>query len=299
MHDRLPRSTILEVLVAAMLLVPVVSAHPGSAISVNQDGRVYFVDTGGGLFSIERNGQVRRHDGPAFHWFALDSSGRFRGTPWPSIPGGELRSVGVSPTLVLSSDVPVAVGDGTFYFPEVGRDGRLQIIAVAPSGRRSVRATLPPVHSGGRVVRWLNGLAAGPNGSLYYTEDNAVRAIDTRGRVATLARVVTVPRCASIPGIGSDLRPYLRGLAVAPDGMVYVAASGCGAVLKINTRGEVTPILRTSSPWAPTAVAVANEEIYVLEYSHTASDNRREWMPRVRKISRSGAVVTLAVTNRR
>lgn len=294
-----PRSPMLLVLLVATFFAPVLSAHPGSAIAVNPDGRVYFVDTGGGVFFIERNGQVRRHDGPAFHWFALDSTGRFKSTPWPSIPGGELRSVGAGATLVLSSDVPVAIGNSTFYFPEAGPNGRLRIIGVAPSGQRSVRAVLPPVRSGGEIVTWLNGLAAGPNNSLYYTENNAVKVIDWRGRVATLANVVTVPRCVSIPDIGSDLRPYLRGLAVAPDGTAYVAASGCGAVLKINTRGEVTPILRTSAPWAPTAVAIANGEIYVLEYLHTPGDDRRQWLPRVRKISAAGAVVTLAITNRR
>lgn len=298
MHCRYPHSAILLILVVTVL-APVGSAHPGSAIAVDQDGRVFFVDTGGGVFSIERNGHLMRRDGPAFHWFALDSAGHFKSTSWPSIPDGELRAVGVSPTLVLSSDVPVAIGGGAFYFPEVGNDGRLRIIRVAPSGMRSVLAALPPVRRGGRDVTSLNGLAAGPNGSVYYTEDNAVRIVDSRGRVATLARGVTVPNCASIPGVEKEGRPYLRGLAVAPDGTVYVAASGCGAVLKISAKGDITPLLRTSSPWAPTAVAVFSGEIYVLEYLHTASDNRREWLPRVRKISRNGAVVTLASTNRR
>ena len=265
-------------------------AHPGSAIGVTPDGRVYFVDTGAGVFSIVRKGLVVRHDGPAFHWFALDANGRFRNTPWPHIPGGELRAAGVNPTIILSSDVPVAIGDGTFYYPE-SREERIHITGVAPSGKRSLRAVLPPARR-----TWLNGLAAGPGGSLYYTEDNAVGAIDARGRVTTLATVTTVPGCTAIPGIESDLGPYLRGIAVGADGTVYVAASGCGALLKISRRGEVTPILRTSSPWSPTAVAVANGEVFVLEYLHTASDNRREWLPRVRTIARDGAVVTLVNT---
>src|SRR5688572_16263552 len=153
------RYAILAAVVIGALVAPAF-AHPGSAIGVGRDGRVYFVDTGGGVFSIECNGQVVRRDGPAFHWFALDSDGRFRNTLWPAIPGGELRATGVAPTIILSSDVPVAVGSGTFFFPERGNDGRVQVIAVAPSGARAVRATLPPVRSGGQVVPWLNGLAA-------------------------------------------------------------------------------------------------------------------------------------------
>jgi hypothetical protein len=70
-------------------------------------------------------------------------------------------------------------------------------------------------------------------------------------------------------------------------------------VLKVAPTGGVTPILRTSSPYSPTAVALSNGEVYVLEYLHTASDERREWLPRVRKVTKTGKVVTLANTTSR
>jgi len=258
-------------------------AHPGSAIAVAADGRVFFVDTGRGLFAIGRDGSVTRQDGPAFHWFTLDPAGRFARTPWPYMPGAEFRSVGAHPTVILSSDYPVAVGrDGTFYYPEF--NGRLRIIGLTPGGARSVHATLAEPSP-----RWLNGLTAGPDGSLYYTEDKAVRKIDARGAVSTVAANVSVANCAAIPGAEP---PYLRGLAVAPDGTIYVAAAGCGALLKI-TRGRATRFLQTAPPWSPTAVALANGDLYVLEYLHTASDNRQEWIARVRKILRDGTQVML------
>ena len=296
MSDPSRRLRICVVLATVLLKVAEAVAHPGSAIAVNRDGRVYFVDTGGGIFSIVRAGQVLRHDGPAFHWFAIDPGSRFTSTPWPSIPGGELRAVGSHPTLILSSDLPIAIGEDALYFPEADREDRVRIIGVAPSGARHVRALLPPVRRGGLLGRWINGLAAGPGGSLYYAEDRAVRKIDSRGRVTLVADVAKVPGCVTIPGVEPEVGPYLRGLAVAHDGTVYVAASGCGALLKISPRGAVTPILRTSSPWSPTAVSVANGEVFVLEYLHTASDNRREWLPRVRRISRDGSITTLANT---
>jgi hypothetical protein len=274
-------------------------AHPGATIAVGADGVVYFVDTGAGVFSVDAKGQLVRRDGPAFHWFAFDPAGRFRQTRWPSIPGAEFRAAGVRPTLVLSSDYPVAIGtDGIFYYPQGSRERGVRIVGIAPSGTQSVRATLPLLQSGGQPAWWLNGLAAGPAGSLYYTEDRAVRRIDARGRVTVVANVPAVPNCMAIPGIGRELRPYLRGLAVAADGTLYVAASGCGALLKIERGGKTSVVLRTQSPWSPTAVAIANGEVYVLEYSHTASDDRREWLPRVRKITRTGAVVTLGGNTR-
>lgn len=295
MHCRTLRAVILAIVVS-ILCPSWTSAHPGSAIAVSPDGRVFFIDTGSGLFSIERNGKALRHEGPAFHWFALDAAGRFRRTPWPSIPGGEIRAVGNVPAIVLSSDVPVVIDDDALYFPERIGDDRIRIVRVSPDGTRSARAVLPIVRRGGSVITWLNDLAAGPEDSIYYTEDTAVRKADAQGRVTTVANVTSVSNCVAIPGGEPGVGLYLRGLAVADDGTVYVAASGCGALLRISARGEVSTILRTAAPWSPTAVALFNGEIYVLEYLHTASDNRREWLPRIRKIQRDGNVVMLANT---
>src|SRR5688500_20177213 len=94
----------------------------------------------------------------------------------------------------------------------------------------------------------------------------------------------------------SDLN--LRGLAVAADGSIYVAASGCGAVLRMDAKGCVTTVLKAVPPWSPTSVAVAGLDVYVLEYLHSASDNRLEWIPRVRKISPSGKVRLLGANTR-
>jgi DNA-binding beta-propeller fold protein YncE len=144
---------------------------------------------------------------------------------------------------------------------------------------------------------WINGLAAGSDGSLYYTQDATVRKIDARGVDFTLATSIAVPDCAPIPGIDAAT-PYLRGLAVAADGTVYVAASGCGAVLKITPKGKLTIVLQTTSPWSPTAVAVSPSGVYVQEYLHTATEDRLAWVPRVRKILPNGTIVSIAAVER-
>src|SRR5688572_15651774 len=160
------RALQLTAFLIAALFAGASYAHPGAAIAVAKDGVVWFVDTGGGVFSIEKDGRVVRHDGPAFHWFAFDPGSRVRRTPWPSIPNCEISSAGVDPTVILSSDLPVTIGtDGKSYHPDGTTGERIRITATEPSGARSVRATLPPIQRGGETITWLNGLAPGPNGS--------------------------------------------------------------------------------------------------------------------------------------
>ena len=291
---------LLQLLPAMLLVASAITtamAHPGSGIAVDRRGYVYFVDTGSGVWEIDPAGKLARHAGPAFHWMALDEGERPSGSRLPSIPDGEVTAVGLKPTILLSSDVPIVVGgDGALYYPALGR-GRLRIMRFTRSGDESVRADLPSKSRSG-ALRWINGLAAGSGGSLYYSENDAVRRADERGSVSTLAEGVTVSSCARIPGTEPGLGPYLRGLAVAPDGSVFVAASGCGAVLKVTPQGKVTTVLRSSSPWSPTAVAVSPTGLYVLEYLHTASDNRREWLARVRKVLPDGNVADVAAVKR-
>jgi DNA-binding beta-propeller fold protein YncE len=127
----------------------------------------------------------------------------------------------------------------------------------------------------------------------------AVRRITAQGELTTVASHSTLSGCVSVPGVGPELGPYFRGLDVDSKGTVYVSATGCGAVLKITADQKVTTVLQTSSPWSPTAVAVSNGDLYVLEYLHTATDNRREWLPRIRKVSSDGSVVTVTAMDRR
>src|SRR5439155_26336425 len=104
--------------------------------------------------------------------------------------------------------------------------------------------------------------------------------VDPRGVVSTVAMNVAVPGCARIPGTEPGSESYLRGLAVAPDGTIFVAASGCGAVLKVTPRGAITVVLRTTSPWSPTAVAVSASVLYVLDHVHTPQGDRQAWLRR-------------------
>lgn len=278
-----------------------VFAHPGSGIVVDRQGYVYFVDTGSGIWRLDRNGKLTRLAGPAYHWMAIDGDGRLQNVALPYFSSGDatVTRVNVNPALLLASDFPISVGrDGALYYPWLSVGKTLQVFRLAPSGTTTVLKALP-ANTESRPLRWLNGIATGPDGSVYYTEDRAVRKITPQGSLKTVAENVTLSGCHSVPGIGADLGPYFRGIDVDAQGTVYVAATGCGAVLKITADKNVTPVLQTSSPWSPTGVAVFGSDLYVLEYSHTANDDRREWLPRVRKLTSDGRVATVAAIDRR
>jgi hypothetical protein len=300
------RTGILGLFLGAFAAVSAARAHPGSGIAVDGRGQVFFLDTGSGVWKVDRQGQVARLPGPAFHWLAMDVRDRFTQRDMPRGVGGELTVVGSDPTLIVSSDFPVMVGpDGAFYYPQAGRDGRVRIMRKTASGDPEVFATLPAATESGEdgqavQARWIHGLAAGPNGSLYYTEQKAVRRIAPDGTVSVVAEAITVPDCVRPPAATDErLGPALRGLDVAPDGTVYVAASACSAVLKVTPEGSVSVVLRGSDAWSPTGVALSGNDLYVLEYRHIQAERREDWVPRVRKLSPDGTAAVIAALVRR
>ena len=268
------------------LLPATLFAHPGSGIVVDRLGQVYFVDTGSGVWKIDTRGVLVRIGAPRFHWLTLDALDRFASARLPSGSTGDITRVGSKPTLLLASDYPLAIGsDGNLYYPLRRTGDALDLLRVEPTGRNSSLAALP--------IPYLNGLATAPDGSLYYTENRAIRRVNSKGEISTIVDQVALSSCARIPGNDPN-DPLLRGLAVDSSGMVFVAASGCGSLLKVTPNGVVSTVLQLESPWSPTAVALFHGEIYVLEYLHTAVEDRLQWLPRVRKISASGKNVILA-----
>ena len=288
MHSLRRRSwQIVLSVAAACLLATTALGHPGSGILVDRLGQVYFIDTGSGLWKIDTRGALSHLSPLRNHWLAMDPNDRFIQSRVPTDPGRDwvITAAGSNPTMLISTDFPLLVGqDGNLYHPSA-RETNVRIMRTSPTGGTSAFVTLPRSVAGA-AVGWINGLANGPNGSIYYTEDNAVRRITAQGAVSTLATVTALTSGPAIPG--SDTRPYLRGLKVSSEGMVYVADAADARVLKITPEGRVTTLLQLVSPWAPTDVAVFGDIVYVLEYSHTAGDDRLEWMPRIRKITPDG-----------
>jgi sugar lactone lactonase YvrE len=217
----------------------------------------------------------------------MDPSDRFTQSRLPTDSGRDwvITAAGSNPTILISTDFPLVIGqDGNLYYPSA-RESNVRILRASPTGGTTSFVTLPRSVAG-RPLGWINGITTGPNGSIYYTEDNAVRRIAADRTVSTVATVTALASGPAIPGVES--RPYLRGLKVDAAGVMFVADNGDARVLKIAPDGKIATLVQLESPWAPTDVAIFGEIVYVLEFLHTPGDERLEWMPRVRKITADG-----------
>lgn len=309
----LDKCRIVSALTAILLMIAMSSfatAHPGSGIVVDRNGQVFFCQTATCIWKIDTEGNLSRHHDSGSHWLALDSEGKFIGQVWPRYlesmrPGqirfgdAEVNTVGVSPTVLTATSFPIAVdAEGNLFYPEPSADEKLHIKRLAPGERPTRFATIPvveeiaPNHKPWKAF-WIHGLAAAKDGSLYYTEKEAVRRIDTDGSVTMVAEEIKVPECEH----GEDHRggPILRGLDVAQDGSIYVAAMACQSVLRITPVGEISVALRATESWTPTGVAIKGDDVYVLEFWFQEPENASSWLPRVRKLSGDGTVTVLAV----
>jgi hypothetical protein len=274
-------------------------AHPPSAIAVDDRGRVYFTDAQEGVFRLDDGDDVTRINPSAMHWMALDRRGAFAEAPeefgeW----FGRITPKGDRPTLVSCSDFPCAIGsDGNLYYAKMHG---LTIVRRTPAGEES--DLVEPKDYGVDVTRLgINGMASGPNGSIYVvtldsvnrtegTGEHVLYAITLDGGIRKMAEGFVREKAAE----GEDhpeVRPqYCRGMAVDDDGNVYIAVTGSRYVMKVTPEGEGSVVLRAKRPWSPTGVDVRKGAVFVLEYDDEKRVQSREWPLRVRKLEPDGRV---------
>jgi sugar lactone lactonase YvrE len=306
-------ASISAFLVLCLMVAARASAHPGSGIVVDSQGRVFFVETGnpdarfpGFIWRVDAQGKLTSVHRTGGHWLTLDAKGSFahadltewfrqRRTPW--LQRTEAQDSG--PALVQADGCPIVINrDGNLYYasgesPELG--GGSQITRLSPEGRLTL--IVPNLAETSKRLGGIKGLTAGPDGALYVAYPRAVQRITMDGKATMLADSLVLSECdADLPP--GETGPFLRGLAVDSRGGVYVAATGCRCVARVTPDGQVSTVLKAERPWSPTGVAVHGEDIYVLEYSNANSANRGDWLPRVRKFGRDGKVTTLVTISR-
>ncbi|TPG65638.1 hypothetical protein [Hymenobacter nivis] len=125
----------------------------------------------------------------------------------------------------------------------------------------------PSIDGRGLGARMLPSgpLAVAPDGTVYFTETNAVRRLSPQGEVTTLGGAMWAGK-ADVPG---DHKGGLTGrarfdqptaLVAAPDGSLYVGDREGHAVRRISPRGQVG---RLSGEWKSPISPLSNEGRYI------------------------------------
>lgn len=279
------------------------SAHPGSGIVVDAQDRVYFNEAGdpderlpGSIWQIDAQGKLTRLKVGGAHYLALDTKRGFaqsnlsawfdeRVTPWlqrVDTPDG---------SLIQADGQPLAAHrNGSLYYAK----RNLEVVRLTPDGKQTTISS--KLNAAVEELGGIKGLTFGPKDDLYIACPGAIVKLEANGTFSTVAHSIAVPDCDADlpPGTPESHSPFLRGLAVNAQGMVFAAATGCRAVVKVSPDGKSSVAMRSEKPWSPTGIAVRGDDVYVLEYEHPHSQSKVDWRPRVRKLKPDGKVTTLA-----
>jgi sugar lactone lactonase YvrE len=162
-----------------------------------------------------------------------------------------------------------------------------------PNGDNFVVAKVPD-NTKGVKLRKVNAIAVGADDTVYIAGNHTIRKVTKGGQVSNLVGpLATLEDCGKVAGIPKKHRPYLHGLAVDASGTVYVAATGCSSVLKVTPDGKMSTALKGETGWSPTGLAMFDKDLYILEYKNAGSSSKKDWTPRVRKLSADGQVTVL------
>ena len=273
------------------------AAHPSTALVVDDRNNVYF-SYWGGTWQLDSNGQLKHFHAADFHFMALDAAGQFAAATIADAL--RVTANGSKPVLFSFPETPATFhADGNLYLAEWSI-GRIRVGRVKPDGSKSIFADAaidpriarrPGRHEGG-----LLAIASGPKG-LYVSDGASIWTINERGNIAPFALTIAVPDCPT--DLPTELpRPHIRSLSIDTNGDVYAAATGCRAIIRITTSGQVTPILRADSPWSPSGVAISGGNLYVMEFDNPLTEYPADGRPRIRKRTRDGKVTTLTVMDK-
>lgn len=304
-------------LVAPFVLAAISSAHPGSGIAVDSQGRVFFT-SGPMIVMLETNGVARTivHDRQNEKFYQLHHIQRapdgglltasdmgnavWRFTPEGKLsrfypPENDMRALAVG-----TGGDPFAVDrTGNVYAVNSKQDRYTQILKVTPEGQirvlaggdwgfadgREIEAKFGDLHGGSMLVA--------PDGALLLTDHFVrVRRIAPDGSVTTLAGGL---KKGHADGPGRDARfEGASGLALDDQGNLLVAEQS-GRIRRISPVGRVTtlagsgrrghkdgPLLEATFD-EPTGIAAAPDGAFFVLEPHG---------PRVRKIS-NGRVTTI------
>jgi hypothetical protein len=261
------------------------AAHPSVSILMDSRGNVYYSDlekvwkisTAGSKSVVV--GDVHTHElyidkednlyGEHL-WYNGDATKTWGHYVWKYSPSGKLEKIKPDTAGALSDYGFHHDSEGNMYWPV--RDKPCQhVVRKSPDGSLTKIGT-PCLNN----IRWM---ITSPNRDVYVVDFHDLKKIDHAGRTTILATGIPEKKVSQAPIAEQH---YLGGLWIDENQSVYVADYIDRAVKKVDKKGKVTTVVRTSIPWSPAGTLVApNGDFWILEYSMTNA-------VRVEKISANG-----------
>jgi sugar lactone lactonase YvrE len=186
-------------------------------------------------------------------WYEGERTDKWGHYVWRRAPDGRVSYVIPRTEGFLKNYSFVRDRAGNMYWPD--RDlGEIR--------KRAPNGAITTLARGLKNVRWMT---SSPDGTLFLIDLPDLVRITPDGRVTRLVRKL------------SDSRHDVQGLWVDAAGNVYVAHTSERAVKRINSRGEVTIVAKSTFPWAPTGGGFARDgAMWVLEASVTNQQRVRK-----------------------
>jgi hypothetical protein len=297
-------SRVVTLLLLPLLLGATAAAHPGSGIAMDERGHVFFTDTGKGIWRATPEGSLELVSTSALHWLAAAPAGAALPPPGEHVEYVRPRESDL--VLALCSDYPIAAAaDGSLVLAITRSPTHLARRVAGRPDEIIAPVASPTDAASAPTFRHITGVAIGPDRAIVVLDldpasnDHALHVVSSNGRIRTLARNFIDVDGTRTKAVAGNI---CRGVARAPSGDIYVAATGARAVVRLDAKGASHPVLGAEAPWSPTAVTTHDGDLYVLEYTDTPpgadGSDRTVWVPRVRKVATDGHVRIVAVVRR-
>jgi len=167
------------------------------------------------------------------------------------------------------SDVADAAGNLYFWQHDAKRGTSRIVMRARGGGIRLVAGQSLGFADGSAAAARLGrigSMTVGPDGVLYFTDDQSVRKVDAAGRVTTIAR-------GGLLALGSgriEGNP-LCSLTLAADGSLFVCDRVTRRILRVTLDGAVTSYAYNTDEWTPVSTSWTAGSLYVLEVRETTT----------------------------
>jgi RHS repeat-associated protein len=273
------------------------------AIAVGPDGSLYIADSSFEVHRVDPSGIITRVAGNGMYGFAGDGS-----LATDAELGGPLEiAVDSNGNLYLSE----------WYNKRIRKVDAISNIITTVAGSGQSSGPLEDIGDGGPATQaklgYPEGVAVGRDGSLYIadTYNNRVRRVDPGGIISTVAGNGTGSFSGDAgPAVQAEVN-FPQGLAVGPDGSLYIVDTGNACIRRVGPDGIITTVAGGRTiPWSATSlgdggpatqaplgigsagapgfisgIAVASDgTLYISDQGHE----------RVRRVDASGIITTVA-----